>query len=178
MNKQLILFYCINIIGGTSVLFSYTHALISNPLTRMSLWGNVPLLIRPYYTIFMFLAAGGYFFFTSYILFYINIDTVKLFGKYGFWSINILYAGIILPSAIWIYLTFAMIYNPSPFLWIFIRLVLFTVGFSSVILLLSFFMSNFEKTNWLYVTSIIGLLFFCIQTMLLDAIIWPYFFPK
>tara|TARA_B100000745_G_scaffold229759_1_gene154099 strand:+ start:896 stop:1432 length:537 start_codon:yes stop_codon:yes gene_type:complete len=178
MNKQLILFYCINIIGGLSVLGSYAHGLISNPLTRMNLWGNVPLLIRPYYTIFMFLAAGGYFFFTSYILFYINIDTVKLFGKYGFWFINILYAGIILPSTIWIYLTFAMMNNPSPFLWLVVRLILFTVGFSSVILLSSFFMSNFEKTNWLYIASIIGLTFFCIQTMLLDAIIWPYYFPK
>tara|TARA_Y100000739_G_C20538382_1_gene432378 strand:+ start:174 stop:710 length:537 start_codon:yes stop_codon:yes gene_type:complete len=178
MNKQLILFYCINILGGLSVLTSYAHALLTNPLTRIYLWGNVPLAIRSYYTIFMFLAAGGYFFFTSYILFYINVDNVKLFGKYSFWFINALYAGIILPSAIWIYLTFAMISNPSPFLWLTIRLVLFIVGFSSMILLSSFFMSNFEKTNWLYIASIIGLTFFCIQTMLLDAIIWPYYFPK
>ena len=178
MNKQLILFYCINIIGGICVLTSYVHALVTNPLTRMSLWGNVPLSLRPYYTIFMFLAAGGYFFFTSYILFYLNIDTVRLFGKYGFWLINILYAGIIIPSAIWIYLTFAMINNPSPILWLFIRVVLFTVGFSSMILLFSFFMSNFERHGWLYISSIIGLFFFCIQTMLLDGIIWPYYFPK
>lgn len=178
MNKQLILFYVINVIGGLSVLGSYAHALISNPLTRLNLWGNVPFSLRPYYTIFMFLAAGGYFFFTSYVLFYINTDTVKLFGKYGFWLVNILYAGIIIPSAIWIYLTFAMINNPSAILWFSIRAVLFTVGFSSVILLLSFLMSNFDRTNWLYVASIIGLFFFCIQTMLLDGIIWPYFFPK
>ena len=59
MNKQLILFYCINIVGGLSVLSSYAHGLLSNPLTRISLWGNVPLFHRPYYTIFMFLAAGG-----------------------------------------------------------------------------------------------------------------------
>tara|TARA_B110000014_G_C19553343_1_gene295610 strand:- start:6 stop:386 length:381 start_codon:yes stop_codon:yes gene_type:complete len=126
----------------------------------------------------MFLAAGGYFFFTAYILICINIDTVKLFGKYGFWLINILYAGIIIPSTIWIYLTFAMINNPSPILWLFIRVVLFTVGFSSMILLFSFFMSNFERHGWLYIASIIGLFFFCIQTMLLDGIIWPYYFPK
>ena len=178
MNKQLILFYCINIVGGLSVLSSYAHGLLSNPLTRISLLGNVPLFLRPYYTIFMFLAAGGYFFFTAYILICINIDTVKLFGKYGFWLINILYAGIIIPSAIWIYLTFAMINNPSTILWLIIRVVLFTVGFSSIILLFSFFMSNFERHGWLYIASIIGLFFFCIQTMLLDGIIWPYYFPK
>jgi hypothetical protein len=71
-----------------------------------------------------------------------------------------------------------MIENPTPLLWIIIRLVLFTVGFSSVALLASFFTSNFDHSNWLYFASIIGLIFFCIQTMLLDALIWPYYYPK
>ena len=93
-----------------------------------------------------FLAAGGYFLFTGYILIHVSTESVKLFGHYGFWTINMLYAGIIIPSAIWIYLTFAMIENPTPLLWIIIRLVLFTVGFSSV--------------------------------ALLDAFIWPYYYPK
>jgi ABC-type multidrug transport system permease subunit len=101
-----------------------------------------------------------------------------MFGRYGFWVINMLYAGIIIPSAIWIYLTFAMIENPNPLLWITIRLVLFTVGFSSVALLASFFTSNFDRSSWLYFASIISLIFFCIQTMLLDALIWPYYYPK
>ena len=178
VNKQLILFYLINGFGGLCVLGSYAHGLITNPSVRSDLWGSIPDSLRPYYTIFMFLAAGGYFFFTGYILLYVSLDSVKLFGRYGFWAINILYAGIIFPSAIWIYLTIAMIENPTPFLWIFIRLVLFTVGFSSVALLTSFLTSNFDRSSWLYLASIISLIFFSIQTMLLDALIWPYYYPK
>ena len=177
-DKQLILFYLINGFGGLCVLGSYAHGLITNPSIRGGLWGTIPDSLRLYYTIFMFLAAGGYFFFTGYILFHVSTESVKLFGRYGFWAINILYAGIIIPSAIWIYLTFAMIENPTPLLWIIIRLVLFTVGFSSVALLASFFTSNFDRSSWLYFASIIGLIFFCIQTMLLDALIWPYYYPK
>ena len=172
------LFYLINGFGGLCVLGSYTHGLITNPSIRGGLWGSIPDSLRLYYTIFMFLAASGYFFFTGYILIHVSAESVKLFGRYGFWAINILYAGIIIPSAIWIYLTFAMIENPTQLLWIIIRLVLFIVGFSSVALLASFFTSNFDHSSWLYFASIIGLIFFCIQTMLLDALIWPYYYPK
>jgi hypothetical protein len=101
--------------GGACVLGSYAHGLITNPSIRGGIWGSIPDPLRPYYTIFMFLAAGGYFFFTGYFLIHVSTESVKLFGHYGFWAINMLYAGII------------------------------------------------------------GLIFFCIQTMLLDALIWPYY---
>ena len=178
MNKQSLIFLLLNLTGGSAVLGSYAHGLLKNTELRGELWGAVPDHIRPYYTICMFLAVIGYFFFTGYILIHVSADSVKLFGHYGFWAINILYAGIIIPSAIWIYLTFAMIENPTPLLWIIIRLILFTVGFSSVALLASFFTSNFDRSSWLYFASIIGLIFFCIQTMFLDALIWPYYYPK
>ena len=103
VDKQLILFYLINGFGGLCVLGSYAHGLITNPLIRGELWGGIPDSLRIYYTVFMFLAAGGYFFFTGYILIHVSTESVKLFGRYGFWVINILYAGIIIPSAIWIY---------------------------------------------------------------------------
>ena len=120
-DKQLTLFYLINGFGGLCVLGSYAHGLITNPLIRGELWGGIPDSIKIYYTVFMFLAAGGYFFFTGYILIHVHTEYVKLFGRYGFWVINILYAGIIIPSAIWIYLTFSMIENPNLLLWIIIR---------------------------------------------------------
>ena len=61
-NKQLILFYLINGFGGLCVLGSYAHGLITNPSIRSGLWGAIPDSLRLYYTIFMFLAASGYFF--------------------------------------------------------------------------------------------------------------------
>jgi len=70
-----------------------------------------------------------------------------------------------------------MIINPSVFLWIGIRIILFTVGFSSIGLLAAFFYSDFDKSSWLFYAGIAGLIPFSIQTMILDAIIWPHYFP-
>ena len=156
---------------------SYAHGLLINTEFRSELWGAVPDHIRPYYTICMFLAAIGYFFFTGYILQYVSFDTTQIFGCYNFTIINLLYAGFLIPSALWIYMTFAMISNPSVLLWIGIRIILFTVGFSSIGLFLAFFFSNFEKSSWLFYAGIAGLIPFSIQTMILDAIVWPYYFP-
>lgn len=156
---------------------SYAHVLLKNTELRSELWGAVPDHIRPYYTICMFLAAIGYFFFTGYIIKYVSFDTTQIFGCYNFTIINLLYAGFLIPSALWIYMTFAMISNPSVLLWIGIRIILFTVGFSSIGLFLAFFFSNFEKSSWLFYAGIAGLIPFSIQTMILDAIVWPYYFP-
>ena len=156
---------------------SYAHALLKNTELRSELWGAVPDHIRPYYIICMFLAAIGYFFFTGYILQYVSFDTTQIFGCYNFTIINLLYAGFLIPSTLWIYMTFAMIINPSVLLWIGIRIILFTVGFSSIGLFLAFFFSNFEKSSWLFYAGIAGLIPFSIQTMILDAIVWPYYFP-
>ena len=156
---------------------SYAHELLKNTELRSELWGAVPDHIRPYYTICMFLAVIGYFFFTGYILQYVSYDTTQIFGCYNFTIINLFYAGFLIPSALWIYMTFAMISNPSVLLWIGIRIILFTVGFSSIGLFLAFFFSNFEKSSWLFYAGIAGLIPFSIQTMILDAIVWPYYFP-
>ena len=156
---------------------SYAYGLLKNTELRSELWGAVPDHIQPYYTICMFLAAIGYFFFTGYILQYVSFDTTQIFGCYNFTIINLLYAGFLIPSALWISMTFAMIGNPSVLLWIGIRTILFTVGFSSIGLFLAFFFSNFEKSSWLFYAGIAGLIPFSIQTMVLDAIIWPYYFP-
>ena len=156
---------------------SYAHGLLKNTELRGELWGAVPDHIRPYYTICMFLAAIGYFFFTGYILQYVSFDTTQIFGCYNFTIINLLYAGFLIPSAFWISMTFAMIINPSVFLWIGIRIILFTVGFSSIGLLAAFFYSDFDKSSWLFYAGIAGIIPFSIQTMILDAIIWPHYFP-
>ena len=156
---------------------SYAHGLLKNTELRGELWGAVPDHIRPYYTICMFLAAIGYFFFTGYILQYVSFETTQIFGCYNFTIINLLYAGFLIPSAFWISMTFPMIINPSVFLWIGIRTILFTVGFSSIGLLAAFFYSDFDKSSWLFYAGIAGLIPFSIQTMILDAIIWPHYFP-
>jgi len=176
MNKQALIFYLINIVGGIGVLVSYAHGLMTQVELRGGLWGTVPVSIQPYYTMCMVLAALGYFFFTAYIIIYVPFGSEHIFGTFSFKLINLLYAGFIIPSAFWISMTFSMMISPNPLLWIGIRSILFIVGFSSVGLLGAFIFSEFDKSSWLYYAGIIGLIPFCVQTMILDALIWPTYF--
>ena len=75
-------------------------------------------------------------------------------------------------------MTFTMMTDPTPVLWVGIRSVLFIVGFSAVGLLGAFIFSKFDKSSWLYYAGIIGLIPFCVQTMILDALIWPIYFQR
>ena len=173
MKKKLYIFLLINLIGGTTVLASYVYGLSTQVELRGLLWGHVPEIIRPYYTICMILAAIGYFFFTPYIIKYIfNTKSAPLNPN----IISLLYLGITIPSALWMPMTFKMLIDPSISLWITIRIILFIVGLSSTGLILIFLFSNIKKESPTYLMAIAGLIPFLIQTMILDAIIWPYYF--
>ena len=173
MKKKLYIFLLINLIGGIAVLGSYIYGLSTQLELRGLLWGHVPETIRPYYTICMVLAAIGYFFFTPYIIKHIfNTKSVS----YNPNIISLLYLGITIPSALWMPMTFEMLINPSISLWIGIRIILFTVGISSTVLMLIFLFSNIKKVSPMYFMAISGLIPFWIQTMILDAIIWPFYF--
>jgi len=178
LNKQGLIFYLINIVGGTGVLISYAHGLLTHVELRGDLWGAVPENIQSYYTMSMVLSALGYFFFTAYIILYVPFGGEHIFGTFNFTLINLLYAGFIIPSVFWISMTFSMMTNPTPLLWIGLRSILFIVGFSSVGLLGAFIFSKFDKSSWLYYAGIIGLIPFCVQTMFLDALVWPVYFQR
>ncbi len=170
------IFYTINILGGISVLFSYAHGLITHVELRDYLWGGITEFIRPFYTINMFLATAGYFFFTSYVINKMFRTKHHQFKKIHFVIINILYAGIIIPSALWMPMTFQVLTYSSDLLWIGIRIILLIVGLSSSGLMLFFFFSRIRTNDWHYFAGVMGLIPFWIQTMILDALVWPYFF--
>jgi hypothetical protein len=56
-------------------------------------------------------------------------------------------------------------------LWV-VRVVLAIVGLASVGLLLALLSVKPHQSSWAYKIAIIGSVFFCIQTAILDAIIW------
>ena len=72
---------------------------------------------------------------TSNELFRIDPDSARIAGRFRFSAFNALYIGILLPSALWMPLTFAMLERPSGALWWAIRLVLALVGLASLGLL-------------------------------------------
>ena len=171
--KQLLI---IILVGGIAVLGSYVLGPLTQPGAATLLWGGVPQEVRPFYTVGMFLGAGGYFAFTYYLLFRLAPDTTRVAGRFGFGLFNALYTAILLPSALWMPLTLLAVEQPSPALLWLVRIVLGVVGAASLGLFFALRKVRPPQTSWAYRLAMVGSLFFCIQTVILDALVWSAFF--
>jgi hypothetical protein len=167
----------INVVGGTVVLGSYAYGLATHPDTAGAVWGGVPEWLKPYYTASMLSAAAGYFLFSYFLFFRVDSTAARVASRFDFDLFNFLYLFILVPSAMWMPLTFRMIEAPNPALWATIRIVLGIVGVASVALIVSLLLLNRRQPAWAYVLGIVGSLAFAVQTALLDAIVWPAYFP-
>ena len=168
---------CLNLLGGLAVLGSYAHGLASNPLTRGALWGDLPEALRPFYTASMFLAAGGYFAFSAFVFRRLDPARTRIAGGFGFGAFHVLYALILLPSALWLPLTFEMLEAPSAALWLAIRVTLALVALGSLGLTAAVASAVPHGAPRARRIALLGALFFSLQTAVLDALIWPVYFP-
>lgn len=167
----------LNLIGGIAVLASYAWGLLSFPETRGEIWGGIPDSMRSLYTTSMLTAAGGYFFFTGYLL--LQVDPVKLNtqGPIRFSLINWFYLLVLAPSALWLPLTFSMISAPGLFLWLMIRLVLTLTAIGSLGLLYAIVRLRREGHPVFFWLALAGILAFNLQTTVLDALVWTAYYP-
>jgi hypothetical protein len=166
----------INLVGGAAVIGSYLQGLSSHPGSGSSLWGEVPEPMRPVYTVSMLLAAAGYFAFTSFILLRTRPGETRIANRFGFGLFNGLYAGILVPSTLWMPLTYRMMANPSGILWLAIRLTLTAVALCSLGMLGALLRLQPRQPAWAHGIAVAGCIAFCIQTVLLDAVIWSTYF--
>ena len=172
--KWLMLF--INLLGGGGVIGSYIWGFLTHPNAGRALWGGVPDSIRPFYTAGMFLAATGYFAFTYFILFRLDPSETRVFNRYPFGLFNVIYAAILIPSALWMPLTlFALEGSSLGFLWA-VRIILAMVGLASVGLLFALLKVEPRLPLWAHRLAVAGCVGFCLQTAILDAIVWVAFF--
>jgi hypothetical protein len=176
MHSKKKLLLLINILGGVAVLGSYAVGILTHANAGEVLWGGVPQGIRPFYTAGMFLAAIGYFAYTYFILFRLNPDETRIYGQYGYGAFNALYAAILIPSALWMPLTFLAVEGSSLVLFWLVRFVLVVVGCASISLLFSLLHVEPRKPIWAYWLAVLGCVGFCLQTALLDAIVWGMYF--
>jgi hypothetical protein len=177
VNRKKVLLVILNIIFGTSVLASYWHGVATNPGEGWALWGDVPRSIVPVYVANMFLAASGFFAFSFFILFKLKSDDTVLYNRFSYNLFYWIYLLILLPSAFWMPLTYVMIDSPSTGLWLAIRLILAIVGLASLAMLGALITARPHSSPWAKRFAVVGAVFFCIQTALLDAIVWTAFFP-
>ena len=166
----------LNALGGALILLSYAWGLGSSAGPGASLWGGVPENARWIYTLNMLLATAGYFLFTPYILFRLPPDTTRIAGRFGYDLFHVLYGLILLPSALWLPLTAHVLAQPSAIAWLAVRVDLALVALGSVGLLVSLLALPSDAPRgraW----AVIGLIPFCLQTAVLDAIVWSALFP-
>ena len=165
----------INVIGGLAVLGSYAHGLIDQA-TRAGLWGGVPGGLRPLYTVSMFVAAAGYLTFT-FVLYYLIDPETRVGSRPALRRFNALYLTVLVPSALWLPLTAAVIATPGALLWLSIRLVLLTVGLGAIGMVVGLVRMRPRPSPLAYGLAVAGSVAFAFQTAVLDAVVWPAFYP-
>jgi hypothetical protein len=107
----------LNLLGGLAVLGSYAHGFVENASTVGEVWGGVPQALRPLYTSSMLAAAAGYFAFSFFVFFRLDPREARISNRIGYSGFLWLYALILLPSALWMPLTFEMLEAPGAALW-------------------------------------------------------------
>lgn len=165
----------VNVIGGLSVLGSYALAFIFQQDAAL-LWGGVPDYLRSTYSVCMLLAAAGYLLFTFYLLFRVRARELRVFNHFGYEVFVGLYLAILLPSALWMPLTLMALNWRSPLLLWAVRLDLLVTALASLLLLLTLVKHQPIRSIALQRWALAGAVFFCVQTVILDAGIWLAYF--
>jgi hypothetical protein len=169
------LFLALNALGGLAVVGSYAFGLLREP-DPGRVWGGVPEALKPLYTASMLAAAVGYFPMTLYVLFGLDPARTRI-GSLGWGVFFVLYALILIPSALWMPLTFAHLDAPSADRWLAVRGVLAAVGVGSLGLLAAIAGARPRGPRLAWVAALVGAAAFVLQTTVLDAIVWPAYFP-
>jgi len=166
----------LNLVGGSAVIGSYIYGFIAYPENKQALWGNVPQSLIPVYTISMGLAAAGYLALLLYLLLGVDPVEARIARRFSFPLFYVIYLLILVPSVLWMPLTHGMIVNPSPALWLAIRIVLWTVGAGALMLLTAILSLEPQTPGWAHFIAVIGSMLVAFQTFVLDAIVWVRFF--
>jgi hypothetical protein len=130
------------------------------------MWGGVPESIRPLYTSWMFVAAAGYLVFTA--LFFLRPAPPP---RVNFW-----YFLVLVGSALWMPATKLHQDGALAFAWVWLDLL--GVALGSLGLLASVATLAPRPAPWFRALALAGAAGFCVQTVVLDAIVWPLLFPR
>ncbi len=169
------LLVALNVLLGPTVLASYVWAARTFPDQTTALWGEVPEAVRPAYTANMFLAAAGYLVFTWLLVLRADPANARFFGgRVGSGVVGVAYAMILLGSIVWMPLTSYALEAGRPELvpWIVVDLGVVALGTP---LLIGCLLSIAPRPRG-RVVALVGAAFFALQTVVLDAVVWPLYF--
>jgi hypothetical protein len=164
----------INLVGGAAVICSYIWGFLSNPGGVEAFWGGVPAVIRTAITINMLLAATGYL--VIFLILLLRVPSTTTVGKLPFWTFHVIYLVILIPSAMWMPLTKAVIQHYTPVGWFSVVLVLALTALAGIAMLIALLSLRPALAARQKILAVIGSTFFILQTTVLDAILWTLFF--
>jgi hypothetical protein len=124
----------------------------------------------------MLLAAAGYLFLLAFLI--VRVDPAARIGRFAFGIFNLFYVLILVPSAVWISLTFAVADQYSLGRWLVVIVTLALVGIGSTGMLLALLGLRPRPAGWGYWLAVAGAFFLFIQTAVLDAIVWTLTYLK
>ena len=162
-------------IGGSAVLGSYL--LVFDPDVQAGIWGGVPESLKGFYTVNMLLAAASFFPATYLLAWQTDLGDFARETGWPFEALIGAYAAILLPSAAWLPLTALYLRAPSTPLWLLIRVDLLAVGLGATAVAIML-IRRARRGPGLAWAAVAAFFFFWLQTMVLDALVWPWYYPN
>jgi hypothetical protein len=159
MSRDQRVFLTLQLALGPAVLGSYAYGFAVWPDAVAAMWGGVPAAMRGVYTAWMFVAAAGYLAFTP-ALFLHAVSAPR---------VHAMFAAVLVGSVLWMPLTKWHLDGALPFAIVVLDLWLVAAG--SVALLVTAHRVALPGA-WRFAAPL-GARAFCLQTVMLDAILWP-----
>lgn len=175
MPLQRRIFIALQLVGGPAVLGSYLYGFRNMPDLVPMMWGGVPEAIRLPYTLWMFVAAAGYLCFSAFFWLRTDMGNARLLGG-GFGRVNLGYALVLFPSAAWMPLTGAFLASGDRRYWWLTLAVLWLTAAGSSALVFALAHARPVRPDRLHALALAGAVAFSLQTVLLDAVVWPVLF--
>ena len=175
MHRDLKALAALQLVGGPAVLGSYLYSFSRFPELVGGMWGGVPEAIRGVYTSWMFVAAAGYLVFTYLFVFRTDPGSARVTGR-PYRLLLVHYALVLIPSAAWMPMTGLLLEGPAPGFWWPIKIGLWLTLAGSLGLLLACIRTEPRWPGPWRPLAIAGALAFCLQTVLLDGIVWVWLF--
>lgn len=163
MGRDRVGFVGVQVVGGLAVLGSYGIAVRDWPDTLGGLWGTIPASVIPAYTACMPFAAVGYLVAAGWWL-RRGEDLERVVG----W-----FAAFLGASALWMPMSCAALAAGDGRLLPWIQLDLAVTAVASLVVLGETWRA--ARGPWGR-AAVIGWSLLCVQTVLLDAVVWPRFF--
>jgi hypothetical protein len=164
-------FLAIQILLGPAIPATYAYGFSAWPDAVGAMWGGVPDALRGVYAAWMLVATAGYCAFTPALFLHADPAHSRVAFGLGYRALHAMYAALLAGSILWMPLTKWHQDGALPFALVVLDLWLVAAG-SLALLATALRLAPTLPGAW-RVAAPLGAGAFCVQTVLLDALVWP-----